>query len=263
MQSLLENPAPLFNDYMRVIGRPDSPDASFQNKKLGVINSSAWMSLWSSYFGKMMLPGAHIVNVGNDAIQINFMQAHHDGKPTPPQRNIDLFCQFAEDLYELAHVDAILISCSTMNRAHNKVSERMQPHGVPVLQIDQALMEKAVTSGQKILIIATLQSTVQNTQSLLEETADRLDQSITFTGACVPQAFTALNNGDVDKHNNIIAAAIRATQAKGHIDMVVLAQLSMSIFLFTYPNPQKTFGIPVLTSGIAGFQRAGEILKRV
>ena len=42
---------------------------------------------------------------------------------------------------------------------------------------------------------------------------------------------------------------------------MVLAQLSMSVFSFSYPDPVKEFGIRVLNSGETGFKKAGEVLK--
>lgn len=44
------------------------------------------------------------------------------------------------------------------------------------------------------------------------------------------------------------------------IDCVVLAQLSMSVFLLSYPDPLATFGVPVLTSAQCGFAHVRELL---
>jgi hypothetical protein len=42
----------------------------------------------------------------------------------------------------------------------------------------------------------------------------------------------------------------------------VLAQLSMSLFLLSFPEPEAEFGVPVFTSGQCGFERAAEVLRR-
>jgi aspartate/glutamate racemase len=261
------DPIRLFGDYMKVTGVPtlaEEPgdDPALKGKKLGVVNGASWTSLWSTYFGKLMLPGVKIINVGNEAVQLNFMDAHHRGEPVPPQINIDLFCNYARDLFDLAKVDAILISCSTMNRAFKQVSEKMRPLGVPVVQIDEAMMEQAVHSNGKILVVATHGPTVKNTQALLQETADRHGKIVNFTGATVEEAFDALGEGDITRHNEIIAGAIRRTQQRERFDVVVLAQMSMTVFLFSYPDPLREFGVPVLTSGVTGFERAGEVLRQ-
>lgn len=268
MDNVTDNidPIELFSNYMKVTGVPtlgfeEAADKRLQGKKLGVINGSSWTSLWSTWFGKKMLPGVKIINVGNEAVQLNFMRAHKRGEPCPPQINIDLFERYAHDLYNLFQVDAILISCSTMNKAYRQVKKSMEPLNVPVIQIDQAMMEQAVQTEGKILVIATHGPTVKSTQDLLKETANQLNKSVGFTGATVEQAFELLGKGDIQGHNEVIAGAIHAAQRKEKADIVVLAQLSMSVFKFSYPNPEREFGVDVLTSGETGFIRAGEILK--
>ena len=259
------DPVRLFGDYMKVTGVPSlaperGPDPRLSGKKLGVVNGSSWVSLWCTYFGRLMLPGVKIINAGNEAVQLNFMRSHQAGQPCPPQINIDLFCRYARDLFDLVGVDAILISCSTMNRAFRLVSETMKPLGVPVVQIDEAMMEEAVNTEGKILVIATHGPTVKSTTSLLEETAARLGKSVRFVGETVENAFELLGQGRIAEHNEVIAGTIRKAMQRQPIDIVVLAQLSMSVFAFSYPDPVADFGVKVLNSGQTGFQRAGEIL---
>jgi Asp/Glu/hydantoin racemase len=261
------DPARLFGDYMKVTGVPSlkpeqGPDPKLSGKKLGVVNGASWTSLWSNYFGKTMLPGVKIINVGNEAVQLNFMQAHSENLVCPPQINIDLFCKYAKELYDLYQVDAVLISCSTMNRAFKKVSETMDPFGVPVIQIDEAMMEQAVSTEGKILIVATHGPTVKSTQALLQETADRLGKKVDFVGATIEEAFDLLGQGRIIEHNQAIAQTIRNVQDKEKVDVVVLAQLSMSVFSFTFPETLQEFGVPILNSGQTGFARAGDILRK-
>lgn len=255
----------LFGDYMKITGTPTlenepAGDPLLTGKRLGVVNGSSWISLWSTWFGKRMLPGVKIINTGNEAVQLNFMQAYHDGKSCPPQINIDLFCRYAKELYDLYQVDAILISCSTMNRAYTRVSDYMDPYGIPVIQIDQAMMEEAVQAEGKILVVATHGPTVKSTQELLQETAKKLKKKVDFTGVTVEEAFELLGKGEIDNHNKVISNAIRLAQSREKIDIVVLSQLSMSVFVFSHPDPIRDFGIKVLNSGETGFRRAREIL---
>ncbi len=260
------DPISLFSQYMELSGVPEltykkSPDPLLQGKKLGVVNGSSWISLWSTYFGNKMLPEVKIINADNEAVQLNFMRAHSQGLGCPPQINIDIFCRYAEDLYRLFEVDAVLISCSTMNRAFKDVQSHMKQFNVPVVQIDEAMIEEAVNSNGKILVIATHGPTVKSTQQLLFETASRLKRNVEFEGATVEEAFHLLGEGKIVEHNRLISDTINTNLKKSKIDIVVLAQLSMSVFSFSFPDPVKTFGIPVLNSGETGFRRAGEVLK--
>lgn len=261
------DPIRLFGDYMNVTGIPtlapeQGPDPKLSGKKLGVVNGASWISLWSTYFGKTILPGVKIISVGNDAVQLNFMEAHSRGLACPPRINIELFCKYAKDLYDLYQIDAVLISCSTMNRALSEVRQTMKPLGVPVIQIDEAMMEQAASTEGRILVVATHGPTVTSTQALLQETAERLGKKVDFVGAEIKEAFELLGRGKIAEHNQAVAQAIHNVQSRQHIDVVVLAQLSMSVFSFTFPEPVREFGIPVLNSGQTGFARAGDILRK-
>lgn len=261
------DPIRLFSDYMKVTGVPTTadekgPDPKLAGKKLGLVNGASWIALWGNYFGKSILPGVKMVNVGNEGVQLNFMRAHHLNEPCPPQINIDLFCKYARDMFDLVGVDAIMITCSTMNRSYGQVSAAMQEVGVPTVQIDMPMMEEAVNTEGKILVVATHGPTVKSTQSLLQETANRLGRKVSFSGITVEQAFDDLGAGRIAGHNKVVADAIRESMSKEKIDIVVLAQLSMAVFAFSHPDPLADFGVKVLNGAETGFRRAGEVLRQ-
>ena len=258
-------PSQLFSDYLRVtgiahLGPEPSGEPGLIGKRLGLLNGSSWITLWSNYFGRLYLPGVHLVNAGNEAVQLNFMDAHQKGLPCPPQSNIEAFIRYARDLVELAHVDLILITCSTMNRAYLQVADALQSYAVPVLQIDQPMMERAVVHGGEILVVATHGPTVASTQALLQETASCLGREVTFSGITVEEAWECLSAGDVPGHNRALAQAIHARLHQEPASCVVLAQLSMACLLFSYPDPLLEFGVPVYTSAECGFEKARELL---
>jgi hypothetical protein len=259
------DPAQLFSDYLQVtgiahLGPEPSGELGLMGKRLGLLNGSSWITLWSNYFGRLFLPGVHLVNAGNEAVQLNFMDAHQKGLPCPPQSNIEAFIRYARDLVELAQVDLVLITCSTMNRAYPQVVDALRPYAVPVIQIDQPMMERAVNQGGEILVVATHGPTVNSTQALLQETADRLGREVIFSGRTVEAAWECLATGDVLGHNRALAEAIHAHLDQHPAGCIVLAQLSMACLLFTYPDPQAEFGIPIYTSAQCGFERIRELL---
>jgi aspartate/glutamate racemase len=256
-----------FENYLSITGlahtgHEKEGDPALIGKRLGLVNGAAWTGMWAYYFGRKFLPGAHLINIGNEAVQINFMQAHEQGRSVPPPSNIDKFVDYARDLVELAQVDAVLITCSTMNRSFPQVAEALKPYGVPVVQIDRPMMEAAVNHGGRILVVATHGPTVDNTQALLRETAADLGQEVRYSGLDVEDAWYRLADGDVEGHNEALANGIRASLKQGEIGCVVLAQLSMTVFLLSYPDPVAEFGVPVFTSGQCGFEAVREILNR-
>ncbi|RPI79651.1 MAG: hypothetical protein EHM41_23710 [Chloroflexi bacterium] len=249
----------LFSDYLRVTGvahtdAEKSGDPGLIGKRLGLLNGSSWITLWSNFFGRLYLPGIHLINAGNEAVQINFMQAHESGQPVPPQNNIEVFVRSARDLVELAQVDAVLITCSTMNRAYLEVRKALEPYKVPVFQIDRPMMNQAVEYGGQVLVVATHGPTVESTHSLLRETASESGQTISYSGLNVESAWHDLANGDIEGHNRRLAEAIHKHLENETASCVVLAQLSMTVFLLSYPDPVAEFGIPVFTSGQCGFE---------
>ncbi len=258
------DPVRLFSDYMKLTGTPSlAPEAgppALTGKTLALLNGSNWVSLWGTWFGRTLLPGVKLVNVGSDATQLSFMRAHHAGEPCPPTRNIRAFSRLAKTTIELCNPDALLLTCSTMNRAVGTVRRAVAKSGVPVVQIDEPMMEAAVARGGRILVIATHGPTVTSTQALLTETARRMKKAFTFEGATIEKAFDHLGAGAIARHNALVAAAIRAAQRRRRIDSVVLAQLSMAVFILEHPQAERDFGIPVFTSAECGFLRIRELL---
>lgn len=255
----------LFSDYLRVTGvahtgpEPQG-DPRLVGKRLGLLNGSSWITLWANYFGRMFIPGVHLINTGNEAVQINFMEAHSAGLPSLPIENLSAFKRYAIDLVELGHVDAVLITCSTMNRAYPLVQEALQHYRIPVYQIDRPMMERAVHHGGRILVIATHGPTVESTQALLREVAGEAGCAVNMSGTLVENAWDCLARGEVEQHNTTLANTIRDSMKKDEIGCVVLAQLSMTVFLLSHPDPMKEFGIPVYTSGQCGFEAVRDAL---
>ncbi len=255
-----------FENYLSMTGLPHTGpesdgDPALIGKRVGLVNGASWIAMWTYFFGRQFLPGAHLINVGNEAVQINFMQAHENGQPVPPQSNIDKFSNYARDLVELAQVDVVLITCSTMNRSYPQVAEALMPTGVPVLQIDRPMMEAAVNHGGRVLVVATHGPTVENTQALLREAAADLGKSVSYSGLNVEDAWHKLAAGDVEGHNKALANGIRVSLEQEEISCVVMAQLSMTVFLLSHPDPLAEFGLPVFTSGQCGFERVRELLS--
>jgi aspartate/glutamate racemase len=255
----------LFSDYLRVTGvAHTSPepqgDPRLIGKRLGLLNGSSWITLWANYFGRIYLPGVHLINAGNEAVQINFMEAHSAGLPSLPVANLTAFKRYALDLAELGHVDVVLITCSTMNRAYPQVREALRSFDIPVYQIDRPMLERAVDNGGRILVIATHGPTVESTQALLREVAGDTGREVSMTGDLVEKAWNCLARGQVEEHNAVLAKKIRDHMQTEKIDCVVLAQLSMTVFLLSYPDPVKEFGIPVFTSGQCGFEAVHEAM---
>ena len=156
-------------------------------------------------------------------------------------------------------MDVVLITCSTRNRAYREVERALGPRGVPVVQFARPMMEAAVARGGRALVVATHGPTVASTQALLKETAEEMGREIAFRGAEVEAAWERLAAGDVAGRNG---AGPHDPQALAE-DRALLGGAGAALLaalLFSYPEPERAFGVPVYTSAECGFRRVREVL---
>ncbi len=96
--------------------------------------------------------------------------------------------------------------------------------GVPVLRVDQPMADKAVQTGKRIGVVATLSTTLQPTSDLVKRRAAVAGKTIELETVLCEGAFDALMSGDTATHDAMVAKALRELSAK--TDVIVLAQAS-------------------------------------
>jgi len=138
---------------------------------------------------------------------------------------------------EDAGAEAVLVTCSSLGEA----AELVRPFaGIPVYRVDTPMAVEAVTAGDRIAVLATLESTLGPTRRLLAREAERLGRHPAITASLCPGAFEAQRGGDPGRHDELVLAEARRLAATA--DVLVLAQASMARALTT------DLGTPVLTS---------------
>ena len=115
-------------------------------------------------------------------------------------------------------VGVIQLSCSAYSPL---VPTLRQLADVPVLAIDDVLIETAVRRGRRIGVISTQVITAKSIQS----TADRVGKTIDLTSVFFRDAFEALARGDGEAHDRLLRAQIEKLADQ---DVIVLAQASMT-----------------------------------
>lgn len=120
-------------------------------------------------------------------------------------------------------VDAVMVTCSSIGAG---VRMAQQLFDVPVIRVDEAMAEKAVRTGERIGVMATLRTTLEPTLALLEEKARAAGRRIELVPSMCNGAFEAVLAGDTATHDRILSQALREDM-KG-VDVVVLAQASMA-----------------------------------
>lgn len=210
-----------------------------KRKTLGLIHTSATLVPVFAQLCKEKLPGVNVFNIADDSLVKGIIAS---GSLTPTiARRVASYLESAE----LAGADYIMVTCSSIGRA---VEAGAKLIGVPVLRVDQPMADKAVATGKKIGVIATLSTTLEPTADLIQRRAAIAGNKIELTSKLVEGAFEALMAGDGATHDTRVAAALKDLSKK--VDVIVLAQASMARVVDTLAPVDKR--VPILASpGIA------------
>ncbi len=147
----------------------------------------------------------------------------------------------------------VVCTCSTIGAIAEAVN-----HALPFVsqRVDHAMADKAVTEGSRLLIVATLQSTLEPTQRLLETSAEARNRSVVIDQLFVDNAWSYFEADDHEGYWRSIAKGIDAGAA-GY-DVVVLAQASMA----GAGQYCSLSGVPLLSSPQLGVAHAVETLHQ-
>lgn len=155
---------------------------------------------------------------------------------------------------EMTQPDAIVVTCSTLS----PIIENIRPFiKVPLITIDEAMIQKAAESGSKITIMATADSTVEPTKTKLISEAKKQNKELDISVIVCPDAYIAIKAGDQQYHDEIIKR--RALDIKQQ-DVVILAQASMA---HLEDIVQKICGCTVLSSPRMCIAQLKETLNRI
>lgn len=139
-----------------------------------------------------------------------------------------------------AGADAIMVTCSTLGPAVDAIRDRFE---VPVLRVDDAMARRAVRSGRRVGVLATLPTTLEPTVGLLERVAAAEGRDITIRSKLCTGAFKAVVSGDVERHDQLVRDGLAELIPQS--DVIVLAQASMARAVDSAGNAPE---VPVLTS---------------
>jgi Asp/Glu/hydantoin racemase len=134
-----------------------------------------------------------------------------------------------------AGADLIVCTCSTIGADAERADL-----SVPVMRLDRPMAEAAVAAGDRIAVVATVESTLEPTLALLRATADLAGRQVTLIASPCLSAWRHFEAGDISAYDEEIAAHVRTIA--GDADVIVLAQAGMAGAAALLP------GLPVLTS---------------
>ncbi len=145
----------------------------------------------------------------------------------------------------------VACTCSTIGGA----AERTPTEGCFLaVRIDRAMADKAVKRGPKILVVAALESTLQPTIELIQESASQSNLQVELQVALARDAWPHFTKGNRDSYIQAVVQAVRSEPI--HANVIVLAQASMAPAV----ECLQELGVEVLSSPSIGVQ---EILERL
>ena len=128
----------------------------------------------------------------------------------------------------------ILFTCSAFGPCIDAVKRRWPD--VPVLKPNEAMIEEAARIGGRIGLVSSFAPTLASMPA-------EFPANITLTCSLAEGALEALDRGDVDTHDALVARA--AERIAAQCDAIALAQFSLAR---AAPAVERVVGVPVLTT---------------
>jgi len=164
------------------------------------------------------------------------------------------YCAYARQASEELKADLIFNQCSSAGPAADYASRLID---TPILKVDQAMAEKAVETGSRIAVMATIKTTLNPSVALIRSVAENAGKDVVVTPFLEEEAYRALFlKKDTALHNDILKRKLY--EIENDYDVVVLAQGSMIPLL----DEISDYKLPVLTSPRLGVERARDILAK-
>ena len=154
-----------------------------------------------------------------------------------------VYRRICEHAHAAEHFGAnvVQVTCSSVSPC---VDVARHVVAIPVLKVDEPMVESAVSGYDRIGVIATAPTTLEPTTDLIREKASRVGRAVEVESVLCEGAYGAIRAGDSDRHDEIVRRHMRDLMQR--TDVLLLAQASMARVADTLPEGERT--IPILTS---------------
>jgi Asp/Glu/hydantoin racemase len=217
-------------------------------KTLGLIHTSATLVPVFAELCAKYIPHVKTFNIVDDSLIKNTIACGELTADT--SRRVVNYAGSAQD----AGADYILFTCSSIGPA---VEAAAGLSHVPVLRVDQPMADKAVQTGKKIGVVATLSTTLNPTSDLVRRRAIAAGKEIELVSVLCEGAFEALMSGDAATHDQKVGDALK--KLANEVDVILLAQASMARVVETLSAADKK--VPILASPPIAMEYLATVLK--
>jgi Asp/Glu/hydantoin racemase len=217
-------------------------------RQVALIHTSAMMIPPFKALCQELLKDAAVFHMVDESLLRDIIR---DGQLLPPTaRRLVGHVVAAED----AGADVVMVTCSSVGPAA-ELSRHLVC--IPVLRVDEPMAAKAVETGPRIGVVATLPSTLAPTAELIRRLAAETGKKVQVLDRLCEGAFQAVLAGDTAAHDAKVLAALR--ELASQVDVIVLAQASMAAVADKLPREDRR--VPVLSSPRLAVEHLAALLK--
>jgi Asp/Glu/hydantoin racemase len=155
-----------------------------------------------------------------------------------------------------AGADVVQLTCSSISPCADSASPMV---GIPVLKIDEPMVDKAISIGERIGVAATAPTTLKPTTEMVTARAKVIGKDVKVESVLCEGAYDALFSGDQETHDNIVRDNLQQLMKRN--DVILLAQASMARVVETIPADERI--VPILSSPLLAVERARDVINSV
>lgn len=167
---------------------------------LGLIHNSATLvPIFNEIAARVMPADVRLLHFVDESTIKNTIAAGHLQKATMRQ-----VIRLVGSTFD-AGCDVAMVTCSSIGKAVEMAAEL---YDQPVLRVDRAMAEKAVATGDRIGVVATLSTTLNPTAELIRRVAAERGKQIELVEHLCEGAFDAVMAGDGATHDRIVGEGL-------------------------------------------------------
>ena len=137
--------------------------------------------------------------------------------PAPAARLIGMYMQAIS-----AGADAVLNICSSVGEVADSAQDVAKYTGIPIVRIDEEMCRDAVRNGNKIVVMATLPTTLEPTKNTIKRVAREMNKHVELIDCLVDGAF------GLDQEQFKTLMTEYAGKVADEADVILFAQGSMA-----------------------------------
>jgi Asp/Glu/hydantoin racemase len=205
-------------------------------KKVAYLHTvSSLVGLFNNLSKELLPPGTEVFHIADEML-LKTVMAQGGLSPFIYQR-------VAENIVAAERAGANIVQCTCSSIS--PCVEAVRPlAGIPVLKIDDPMIEKALSMGKRIGVAATAPTTLKPTTELVLAKAAARKLDVQVDARLCEGAFSALSSGDTATHDCLVSQGLRELMNRN--DVIILAQASMARVADALPASEQR--VPILSS---------------